>query len=59
MRPLGVPVGSVRALLALLVLGTVCGLAAFGRPVPDKMWGLTEIVFAVYFVARAASGKGN
>ena len=51
---LGLPAGSVRALLALGVVGTVCGLIlrAPGDPLPDHLESLLFVVIGHYFAAR-------
>lgn len=58
--PLGLPEGSVRGLLAILLTLTVCGLAVFGRPIPEALaagWGLA---MGSYFQYRAqGSGDAN
>lgn len=52
---LGLPGGSVRALLALAVVGTVCGLLLRdpGRPPPEALESLLFVVLGHYFAARA------
>ncbi len=51
---LGLPAGSVRALLALGVVGTVCGLLlrAPDRPLPEHLESLLFVVIGHYFAAR-------
>jgi hypothetical protein len=51
---LGLPAGSVRALLALGVVGTVCGLIVrdSGKPLPDHLESLLFVVIGHYFAAR-------
>ena len=55
---LGLPSGSVRALLALGVVGTVCGLLlrAPDRPLPEHLESLLFVVLGHYFAAR---GQGK
>jgi hypothetical protein len=48
----GLPEGSVRALLVLLVTATACVLFYLGRPVPDLLAKLTEDAFLFYFLTR-------
>jgi hypothetical protein len=48
----GLPEGSIRALLVLLVTATACGLFYLGRPVPDLLAKLTEDGFLFYFLTR-------
>lgn len=52
---LGLPGGSVRALLALAVVGTVCGLLIRepDRPPPEALESLLFVVLGHYFAARA------
>ncbi|MDC0667014.1 hypothetical protein [Nannocystis radixulma] len=52
---LGLPGGSVRALLALGVVGTVCGLLVRDpdRPPPEALESLLFVVLGHYFAARA------
>jgi hypothetical protein len=54
LHALGLPAGSVRALLALGVVGTVCGLIvrAPGEPLPDHLENLLFVVIGHYFAAR-------
>jgi hypothetical protein len=59
MRPLGIPAGSVRALLALVLLLTTCVMALLTKTVPDRLWSLTEMAVSLYFVGRVAHGKGG
>lgn len=51
---LGLPAGSVRALLALGVVGTVSGLIIRdpGTPLPDHLESLLFVVIGHYFAAR-------
>jgi hypothetical protein len=57
--PLGLPEGSVRSVLALIVTGTVCGMAAFRVPVPDRLWEVLLLTLGAYFVSRAAGPKSG
>lgn len=52
---LGLPAGSVRALLALAVVGTVCALLIRepDRPPPEALESLLFVVLGHYFAARA------
>jgi len=58
---LGLPGGSVRALLALGVVGTVCGLLLRdpGRPLPDHLENLLFVVLGHYFAARSQAGSND
>lgn len=51
-NPLNLPPGSVRALLALLLVGTVCGVATVRRELPPGLEGLAGAAIAFYFRAR-------
>ena len=54
LHALGLPSGSVRALLALAVVGTVCGLLlqAPERALPEHLESLLVVVLGHYFAAR-------
>ena len=56
---LGLPSGSVRALLALGVVGTVCGLLlrAPERPLPEHLESLLFVVLGHYFAARGQAAS--
>lgn len=53
--PLGLPPGSVRAILAILVLSTACACVVMQLAVPD--WFIASVVGIVtnYFSGRGAS----
>lgn len=55
LHALGLPGGSVRALLALTVVGTVCGLLLRdpAKPPPEALESLLFVVLGHYFAARA------
>lgn len=57
---LGLPSGSVRALIALGVVGTVCGLLlrAPEQALPEHLEGLLFVVLGHYFAARG-QGKSD
>lgn len=57
LHALGLPAGSVRALLALAVVGTVAGLLLRdpGTPLPDHLESLLFVVIGHYFAARGQS----
>ncbi len=59
LHALGLPSGSVRALLALAVVGTVCGLLlrAPERPLPEHLENLLFVVLGHYFAARAKAAE--
>lgn len=52
MDPLGMPRGSVRGLLALLIVGTACLLFILGRDVPEALIALVGAVIPYYFLHR-------
>ena len=61
LHALGLPAGSIRALLALLVFGTVWGLLAL-RPmqeVPDYLRDLLFIIMGHYFATRRRIGQAD
>lgn len=49
---LGLPKGSIRAILALALVGAVVGLAAFGVPIPEGLWSLAGAGIAYYFAQK-------
>jgi len=51
--PLGLPEGSVRAVLVVILVGAICLMCVLGRAVPDRLWGFGELALGFYFVARA------
>jgi hypothetical protein len=60
LHALGLPAGSIRALLALLIFGTALGLLAL-RPteeVPDYLRDLLFIIMGHYFASRHRAGMG-
>jgi hypothetical protein len=54
-HPLGLPKGSVRATIVLVLVLSV--VVATQRPleVPADMWDLLKLAFAFYFATRAAN----
>ena len=56
-KPLWLPEGSVRALLALFVTGVVFGRIAVGAPVTDTELAVASGVLASYGVYRIVAGK--
>lgn len=56
-QPLWMPKGSVRAILALFVVGVTWGPVAFGEPVDDTLLGIGAAVLGGYGVYRVAEGK--
>ena len=57
MNPLNLPVGSVRAILALLLVGGPLIMVSFGLPVPEAVWMGFGLAIREYFQARAGEGK--
>ena len=56
MTPLGLPTGSVRAILALLIISTICLLAVRAQTAPDWLLIFAGTAFGFYFGARSNSG---
>ena len=54
--PLGLPKGSVRAVLALAVFGTVMLLLLQDRNIDQSLWMVNYIVLGYYFASRQAAG---
>lgn len=50
--PLWMPVGSVRALLALLAWVGTGALLFMGKEVPEQLWTLDGAISALYFALR-------
>ena len=51
-NPWWLPPGSIRATLAVLVIGSVCYAFLKGMEVPDRLWDLGLIVLGAYFVQK-------
>ncbi|MNL86312.1 hypothetical protein D3C87_2149720 [compost metagenome] len=51
-HPLNLPAGSVRAILALLLVSAVAVPVAIGRSVPESAIGLAGVVLGFYFRLR-------
>ena len=62
-KPLGMPIGSVRALLALLLVGAVVigylysVLTGSSRPTDDQMVNLALVALAFYFAGKGTEDK--
>jgi hypothetical protein len=56
-KPLGLPEGSVRALLALTAWGVFLGKAWVGA-VPEELTALVSVLTVTYFQSRK-NGNGN
>jgi len=54
-HPLWMPSGSVRAILALMVIGTLCYAYLEQLEVPDRFWELGLLVAGAYFVQKILS----
>lgn len=52
-QPLGMPIGSVRAILALALVGACVGLALAGVVSGDKIANLAELAVLFYFGSKA------
>jgi hypothetical protein len=61
LHALGLPAGSIRALLAILIFATTWGLLIFkpNQEVPDYVRDLLFIIMGHYFVARRRSGPAE
>jgi hypothetical protein len=61
--PLGLRTGTVRAVLALLVIATFCALSAVGytrhSSVPAELTAMSGLVFGYYFGKRENDNLGN
>ena len=55
-EPLGLPEGSVRALIALAATAAVIYLFVTGQVVPDQLMTVTTLVIGYYFGARVDGG---
>lgn len=53
--PLGLPEGSVRALLTLVIIGTVCAMYLLGKEIPEKLQYFAGIAFLTYFASAGIS----
>lgn len=51
-HPLNLPAGSVRAILALLLVSAVAVPVALARTVPESVIGLAGVVLGFYFRLR-------
>ncbi len=61
LHALGLPSGSIRALLAILIFATTWGLLVLrpSREVPDYLRDLLFIIMGHYFAARRHAGHGD
>jgi len=58
MYPLWLPKGSIRGLLALIIIGSTVTLTFLEREIPDSLWTLAAAVAALYFEHRRNGGSG-
>ena len=56
-QPLWLPVGSVRAIIALVIVAAVVVLAFAGRLDPKELLPLASLVVGAYFVQKAAATR--
>jgi hypothetical protein len=54
MKPLYLPAGSVRAIIALALIGTACACVACNKTIPEGFFGMAGIVVGWYFAKREA-----
>lgn len=57
-QALGLPRGSIRAILALLLVVAVIAMAFLGRLDAKELLPLASVVVTAYFVQKAAAGNG-
>ena len=51
-NPWWLPPGTIRATLALLVIGTICYAFLKSIETPDRLWDLGLLVLGAYFVQK-------
>lgn len=51
-KPLWLPVGSVRAIIALMTMGTLCYAFLKQAEVPDRLFELGLLVAGAYFIQK-------
>lgn len=60
-RPLWLPAGSVRAIIALLITGVICYGAvvqlAAGKEIPEAVAALAGMIITYYFVKKLTENK--
>jgi hypothetical protein len=54
-QPLGLPAGSVRALMVIMTMGTIWVLLLIRKPVPIFLYYLLFLTTGVYFAARGST----
>ncbi len=55
--PLGLPAGSVRALLALIIVAATLIYYCLWRDIPQALLGVLGVVIGYYFGSRSANGQ--
>lgn len=53
-EPLGLPQGSVRAIMTLILLVTVCVMSVRHQPIPDLLQQAFLCSLGMYYVGRSA-----
>lgn len=54
-NPWWLPSGSIRAALAVMVIGSLCYAFLKAIDVPDRLWELGLLVLGAYFVQKVVS----
>ena len=54
-NPWWLPSGSIRAVLAVMVIGSLCYAFLKGLEVPDRFWELGLLVAGAYFVQKVVA----
>lgn len=54
-NPLWLPNGSVRATLAVIVIGSLSYAFLVGKEVPDRFWELGLLVAGAYFISKVVA----
>ena len=54
-EPLGLPKGSVRALIALALVITMCVIAGVKNEIPNEILGIVGIIIGFYFGVRTVT----
>ena len=54
-EPLGLPEGSVRALIALALVITMCAIAGVTGEIPEEILGIVGIIIGFYFGTRTVT----
>lgn len=56
-EPLGLPKGSVRALIALMLVITFCVTGAVTKIIPQELITLVGVIVGFYFGSKAVTAK--